>query len=73
MLIIHGKEDRVLQVKQSREFAEALKDENKDFKYLELEFGNHHLSMPTNRDQFFKALDALLTQQLGSPVVVAEE
>jgi len=73
ILLIHGKEDRRVQVLQSREFAEALEDNDKTFKYVEFEFGDHHLSMQQDRDLFFKELDAFLTQHLGSPAVVVEE
>ena len=45
LLIIHGSDDIVVKVRQSRRFAKKLKSANKDFKYVELEQGDHHLSI----------------------------
>ncbi len=65
LLIIHGSDDIVVKVRQSRRFAKKLKSGNKDFKYVELEQGDHHLSIQGNRSLFFKELDLFLTKHLG--------
>ena len=40
ILLIHGEEDRVVHVEQSRNMAEELEDHDKVFEYVELPFGN---------------------------------
>ncbi len=64
VLIAHGEDDRVVSVEQSRIMVEELKKYNKVFTYLELEKGNHHLSIQDNRHKFFKAMDEFLDKYL---------
>ena len=66
LLIMHGTEDRSVSVKQSRDFVDELKDENKTHKYVEFEYGDHYLSIAQNRRVFFEELDAFFTQHLGT-------
>lgn len=65
ILLIHGKEDRSVPVKQSRDMAEELEDIGKKFKYIEFETGDHHLSIQENRAAFFVELDQFLIQHLN--------
>lgn len=44
--------------------ADELEDYDKVFKYVELESGDHHLSIQRNRHLFFKEMDAFLDQYL---------
>ena len=69
LLIMHGEEDRSVHIEQSRDFVEELEDEGKQFRYVEFEYGDHHLSIQQNRVEFFQELDAFLRQYLGSPEV----
>jgi dipeptidyl aminopeptidase/acylaminoacyl peptidase len=65
LLIMHGTEDRSVPVNQSRKFVEALKDENKVHKYVEFDYGDHYLSIASNRASFFDELDAFFNEHLG--------
>jgi dipeptidyl aminopeptidase/acylaminoacyl peptidase len=44
--------------------ADELEDLDKVFKYVELESGDHHLSIQRNRHLFFKEMDAFLDAHL---------
>ena len=57
VLLIHGNDDRVVPVRHSREMFEELEDENKDVTYIELEKGDHHLSVEAHR---LKALTEMI-------------
>ncbi len=61
LLLVHGAEDRAVDVSHSRKMASALESEGlKDFKYLELENADHHLSREQDRLEFFQAMDLFL-------------
>lgn len=64
ILLVHGEEDRIVHIDQSRDMAEALRKHNKDYKYVELEAGDHHLSIQRNRHAFFEEMDAFLSKHL---------
>jgi len=51
ILLIHGTEDRVVDVEHSRDMAEELEDSDKDVKYVEIEGANHYLSIQSHRIQ----------------------
>lgn len=65
ILLIHGDNDVSVPVKQSRQFADRLEDADKVFKYVELEKGDHYLSIQKNRDIFFEELDTFLQTYLS--------
>ncbi|MBU1312132.1 MAG: S9 family peptidase [Gammaproteobacteria bacterium] len=67
VLLVHGTKDRSVPVKQSVAMYKALKSENKDVQYIELEDGDHYLSTNSHRLQTFKAMDRFLKQHLNSP------
>ncbi|MGH6613961.1 alpha/beta hydrolase family protein [Sphingomonas sp.] len=62
ILIIHGKLDRVVQVRQSREMAEKLKAAGKPYRYVEQPLGDHHFSRQADRVQFLTELEAFLKE-----------
>jgi dipeptidyl aminopeptidase/acylaminoacyl peptidase len=62
VLIMHGKADLRVPVKQSREMAEKLKAAGKVYKYIEQPKGDHHFSRTEDRLQFLKEMDAFLQQ-----------
>jgi dipeptidyl aminopeptidase/acylaminoacyl peptidase len=64
VLLLHGTEDRSVAVKQSRLMAEELADENKVFRYVEIEDGSHYLDYLPHRKQTFEAIDAFLNKYL---------
>lgn len=65
LLLVHGDEDRVVDVEHSREMAEELEDHNKKFEYIELENGTHYLDKQQHRTQLFQAMDSFLAKSLN--------
>lgn len=64
LLLIHGDDDKVVPVAQSRVMYQALKAAQKDVQYIELEDGNHHLSYQPHRMETLKASMAFNNQHL---------
>lgn len=62
VLIMHGKADTRVPVKQSREMVEKLKAAGKTYRYVEQPRGDHHFSQQADRVQFLKELEAFLAQ-----------
>ncbi|CAN5371677.1 S9 family peptidase [soil metagenome] len=64
ILLMHGKKDRRVQVKQSREMAEKLKAagkvEGRDYIYVEQPLGDHFFSRQADRLDFLKRMEAFL-------------
>ncbi|GGW91342.1 alpha/beta hydrolase family protein [Alteromonas halophila] len=66
ILLIHGDEDRVVDVNQSRDMVDELDDYDKDVTYIELEAGDHYLSIQRNRHATFAAMDKFLKSHLST-------
>lgn len=66
ILLLHGEKDRIVDVRQSREMADELEDLGKDVTYVELENGDHYLSIQRNRHRVFQEMDAFLKKHLTS-------
>ena len=66
LLLVHGDVDVSVMIEQSRELVAALKAAEKDFRYIELANGDHHLSLQSHRTEFFSAMDAFLAEHLLS-------
>jgi dipeptidyl aminopeptidase/acylaminoacyl peptidase len=64
ILLIHGKDDTIVPVVQSRIMADALKDEGKMYEYIELKDGTHHLDYYPDRKQTFEAMENFLQKYL---------
>lgn len=64
ILLIHGDDDVVVPVNQSRIMAAALKDEGKQYEYIELEEGTHNLDYLPHRQQTFEAMEKFLQKHL---------
>ncbi len=65
LLLVHGDEDRSVPVSQSRDMAEELEDSgHDDFRYVELENGDHYLSIQKNRHRLFAEMDQFLATYL---------
>lgn len=64
ILLIHGKDDAVVPVVQSRVMADALKDQSKIYEYVELENGTHNLDYLPDRQQTFEAMENFLKKYL---------
>lgn len=65
ILLIHGEDDIVVPVNQSRWFADRLREKNRPHKYVELPNGDHYLSIQNNRDVFFQEIDAFIQEHIG--------
>lgn len=63
-LLIHGEYDKVVNVEQSKYMYKALKQANKEVKYIELEKGDHHLSSAKNRMEAMKAIEEFVSIHL---------
>ena len=44
--------------------ADELDDEDKEYRYVELPMGNHHLEIQSNRIKLFKEMDKFLAEYL---------
>ncbi len=66
LLVMHGIDDAVVRVKQSRDFVDELEKHDKSVTYVEFEHGDHYLSVQENRHSFFRELDAFFYAHLGS-------
>jgi dipeptidyl aminopeptidase/acylaminoacyl peptidase len=62
ILIMHGKADQVVPVKQSREMVEKLKAVGATYRYVEQPLGDHHLTREADRLQFLQELEAFLAK-----------
>jgi dipeptidyl aminopeptidase/acylaminoacyl peptidase len=65
LLLIHGEDDRVVDVEQSRNMLEELEDMGKTVEYIEFAKGDHNLSLQRNRHTTFKAMETFLRRHLG--------
>ena len=65
MLFLHGEDDRVVDVEQSRMMVDELQDLDKPVEYIEFESGDHYLSIQKNRHAAFKAMDVFLKKHLA--------
>jgi dipeptidyl aminopeptidase/acylaminoacyl peptidase len=62
ILLVHGKTDQRVPVKQSRELAEKLRRAGKNVKYVEQPLGDHFVSRAADRLQFLTELEAFLKE-----------
>lgn len=62
VLLLHGKADKRVPVRQSRQMADALKAAGKPFEYIEQPLGDHHFTRAEDRLQFLKAMGAFLAK-----------
>jgi len=64
VLLIHGEHDSVVNVRQSRNMFDEMEDQKKDVTYVELEDGDHHLSMAKNRISAMEAISVFVNKHL---------
>lgn len=64
VLLIHGDEDDIVPVAQSRAMNAALREAGKSVRYVELKDEGHHLREYESRVTLYKELDAFLAQHL---------
>ena len=60
VLLVHGEDDRVVDVKQSRKMHRALQSADKPVKYIEFPKGSHNLSIQANRIAFLRETENFL-------------
>ena len=76
LLLVHGTQDRVVLVEQSRAMVKSLKKAGiQTFRYVELPDGDHHLSRAEDRIRFFQELERFLSTHLdgGSTAIQPPE
>ncbi|MEM6513752.1 MAG: alpha/beta fold hydrolase [Pseudomonadota bacterium] len=64
VLLIHGKDDTVVPVRQSRRMQRALRSAKADYDYVELDGEDHWLSYPTSRLETLKAVGEFIDSHL---------
>lgn len=64
ILLIHGADDTIVPVDQSRLMAKRLKQHDKVYEYIELEGGSHSLDYLPHRKQTFEAMENFLQKYL---------
>ena len=64
VMMIHGDQDLVVDVEQSRNMHKALLKHNKQVEYIELKNGNHHMSIEANRLLVLSSLERFLNQHI---------
>ena len=60
ILLVHGRKDQRVPVKQSRELAEKLRKAGKNVRYVEQPEGDHFVSRESDRAQFLTELEGFL-------------
>lgn len=66
VLLIHGNDDTVVKIRQSKIMAKALKKAGKDVEFIEQDNADHWLSTSKNRLQALQLMDAFLQKHLAS-------
>ncbi len=64
VLLIHGADDVIVHVRQSRRMAKALERLEKEFTYIEQPGGDHNLSTNAQRIETLTAIEAFLAEHL---------
>ena len=62
VLLMHGKADKRVPVKQSRQMADALKTAGKPYQYIEQPLGDHHFTRSEDRLEFLTTMGAFLAK-----------
>lgn len=65
MLLMHGVDDSVVPIAQSRLMRDRLRDAGKDVRYIEMQGDDHWLSNAETRTQMLRELETFLGQHIG--------
>ena len=65
VLLFHGNEDIIVDIDQSVKMAKALKKHGKNYEFIRLENGDHHLSLYVNRLKFLTKTEKFLADCLN--------
>jgi dipeptidyl aminopeptidase/acylaminoacyl peptidase len=71
VLLIHGKDDLVVPISQSRAMERALKRAGKQVEFIEMKGEDHGLSTSEGRLATLKALDAFVARTIGAQTIEA--
>ncbi|MCK5574940.1 MAG: S9 family peptidase, partial [Sphingomonadales bacterium] len=66
VLLIHAKDDRTVNIKQSEVMKKALKKAKNKARYVELEGGGHSMQTETSRTTMLTELEAFLKENIGN-------
>ncbi len=66
VLLMHGSDDTVVDIRQSTDMAKQLKKYAKRHRFVEFEKGDHHLSLFKNRLRYLTEMDTFLTTCLNN-------
>ncbi len=67
VLLIHGKDDLIVPIRQSKRMRSALRAADKPVELIELKGEDHWLSTRETRLETLRALDAFVTEHIGAP------
>ncbi|HZF30102.1 MAG TPA: S9 family peptidase [Gammaproteobacteria bacterium] len=67
VLLIHGRDDSVVPIGQSKTMERALRNAGKTVRLIELESEDHWLSLAPTRLEALRAIDSFLAEQLAGP------
>ena len=67
ILLIHGTDDTVVPITQSRRMLDRLRDAGKNVRFVELRGDDHWLSDATTRIQMLRELETFLAANIGTP------
>lgn len=67
VLLIHGKDDLIVPIRQSKRMRSALRSAGKPVQLIELKGEDHWLSTRETRIETLRALDAFVTEHIGTP------
>ena len=73
VLLIHGRDDLVVPIRQSARMEAALKRAGKEVEFIRLKGEDHHLSNSETRLETLKALDAFVTEHIGAAAPPADD
>jgi len=65
ILLVHGKNDDIVDFSQSEKMARALKKAEKPYTFIELENGDHNLWRPAERQQLLRELEQFLARNMA--------
>lgn len=66
-MLIHGDNDLVVHVDHSRKMFKAMQKHNKQVEYIELQDGNHHMSIEANRLKILSSFERFLSENIPLP------
>jgi dipeptidyl aminopeptidase/acylaminoacyl peptidase len=66
ILVIHGEDDTIVPIDQSERFARAMRRADKPVEFIEIDDGDHWLTLVPTRRRFFTELERFLDEHIGA-------